>query len=81
MLAVALATALGVLLTGTGGPDNGPGAGMAPAAFVTSATHATLARRTADMEFSGSIQVSGVTVPLQGTGEVNLYGSHPQRLV
>ena len=24
------------------------------------------------MEFSGSIQVSGVTVPLQGTGEVNL---------
>jgi len=72
VLAVALATALGVLLTGTGGPDNGPGAGMAPAAFVTSATRATLARRTADMEFSGSIQVSGVTVPLQGTGEVNL---------
>jgi hypothetical protein len=74
VLAVALATALGVLLTGTGdpGPDNGPGAGMAPAAFVTSATRATLARRTADLDFRGSIQVSGVTIPLQGTGQVNL---------
>jgi multisubunit Na+/H+ antiporter MnhC subunit len=49
-----------------------PGAGIAPAAFVMSATQTTLEHRTADLIISGSVSASGKTVPLEGTGETDL---------
>lgn len=48
-----------------------PGSGMAPAAFVVSATQTTLAQRTADMTYSGSISVDGQNVPINATGEID----------
>lgn len=58
----------GVLASKKSGP---PGAGMAPAAFVTSSTQTTLAQRTADITYSGSITADGQDVPLTGSGEVD----------
>lgn len=58
----------GVLASGKSGP---PGAGMAPAAFVTSSTQTTLAQRTADITYSGSITADGQDVPLTGSGQID----------
>lgn len=49
-----------------------PGAGMAPAAFVASATRTTLSQRTADIVVTGSVATTGLTVPLHGTGQTDL---------
>jgi hypothetical protein len=48
-----------------------PGSGMAPADFVVSSTQTTLAQRTADVTFSGSVGADGKDVPINGTGQVN----------
>jgi hypothetical protein len=48
-----------------------PGAGIAPADFVVSATQDTLAQHTADVIFSGSISDAGKVIPLSGTGEAD----------
>lgn len=66
VVAVVVSVALG-----TRGPAV-PGAGIAPAVFVMSATQTTLEHRTADLIISGSVSASGKTVPLEGSGEADL---------
>lgn len=44
---------------------------MAPADFVVSSTQTTLAQRTADVTFSGSVSADGRDVPINGTGQVD----------
>jgi hypothetical protein len=70
VLVLALATILGVTLS-IGGPAV-PGAGMTPTAFVLSATHTTLAHRTADLVITGSVTKSGTSVAIRGTGQADL---------
>ncbi len=70
VLLALLALIVGVAST-AGGPAV-PGAGMTPTAFVISATHTTLAHRTADLAISGSVSTSGETVTLLGTGQTDL---------
>jgi hypothetical protein len=60
----------GILAITESGPTI-PGAGIAPAAFVVSSTQATLAQRTADIVFSGSISEDGHNIPMNGTGETD----------
>jgi len=48
-----------------------PGAGIVPADFVVSSTQNTLAQRTADITFTGSITKGGTVIPLTGTGQAD----------
>jgi hypothetical protein len=63
--------AAGVAGVVASGGHSAPGSGMAPADFVVSSTQTTLAQRTADITYSGSISVDGQDVPLNGSGQVD----------
>jgi len=67
---VIIAAVIGGVITSSSGPDV-PGSGMAPADFVVSSTQTTLAQRTADITFSGSVGASGKVIPLNGTGQID----------
>ena len=45
---------------------------MSPAAFLTSATHTTLSRRSVDITLSGTVAVSGQTVKITGSAQADL---------
>ncbi|HEX5266969.1 MAG TPA: hypothetical protein VFW24_09365 [Acidimicrobiales bacterium] len=64
------------LIVASGGSTN-PGAGIAPAAFVLSASQTTLTERTADLVLAGTVSTAGKGIPLNGTGEAAL--SNPQQ--
>jgi hypothetical protein len=66
---VIIAAAVGGVIAGRG--SDVPGSGMAPADFVVSSTQTTLAQRTADVTYSGSISADGQEVPLNGSGQVD----------
>lgn len=66
---VIVAVAVGGVLAARG--PGVPGSGMAPADFVVSSTQTTLAQRTADVTYSGSMSVDGQDVPLNGSGQVD----------
>lgn len=66
---VIIAAGVGGVIAGRG--SSAPGSGMAPAAFVVSSTQTTLAQRTADVTYSGSVSADGQNVPLNGTGQVD----------
>lgn len=49
-----------------------PAPPMTPTAFVTSATQETLAQRTADVSLEGSVSAAGRTIPMTGSGQVDM---------
>ena len=67
---VIIAAAVGGVIAGRG--SDVPGSGMAPADFVVSSTQTTLAQRTADVAYSGSISADGQDVPLNGSDIADL---------
>jgi hypothetical protein len=74
-IVVVIGVAVGAVVI-SGGPST-PGAGVAPADFVVSATQTTLTQRTADLVFGGSISAQGQSIPITGNGQANL--SYPQQ--
>jgi hypothetical protein len=61
--------------TNAGGPGSNAevaSLGMAPAAFVTTSAHKTLAKKTAAVTLLGSALVAGHVVEMHGTGQVDL---------
>jgi hypothetical protein len=73
---IASGAAVVIIAAGVGGViassrSGAPGSGMAPAAFVVSSTQSTLAQRTADVTFGGSVSADGQDVPVNGTGQVD----------
>jgi hypothetical protein len=68
----AAALVIGVVVAETPKPvttlDTGTAATVA---FVTQSAQSTLAQRTADLTLSGEVQVSGKSIPLTGTGQVD----------
>ncbi len=68
LVVIAAALVIGVVVSR--GPSV-PGAGVAPAVVVVSATQATLAQHTADLTIGGSLVVGGQSVPVLGTGSLN----------
>ncbi len=66
---VIVAAAVGGVFASHG--SSAPGSGMAPADFVVSSTQTTLAQRTADVTFSGSVSAQGQNIPISGTGQVD----------
>ena len=61
-----------VALRGNGG--NGSNSSLTPVAFVSKAATQTMAQKTADVILSGTIQASGKTVAVHGTGQLDLAG-------
>jgi hypothetical protein len=61
-----------VALRGNGG--NGGSLRLTPVAFVSKAASQTLAQKTADVTLSGTIQASGKTAAVHGTGQLDLAG-------
>ena len=72
---VVIGVAVGAVVISGG--QSTPGAGIAPAVFVVSATQTTLTQRTADLVFGGSVSTAGHTIPITGTGQARL--SEPQQ--
>jgi hypothetical protein len=73
-LVVAAAVVIGMLAFGGSGGSGGSGltgSGVAAADFVVSSTQTTLAQRTADVTFTGSVSADGQDVPMNGTGQVD----------
>jgi hypothetical protein len=70
VVVVAVAVVVGVVAS-TGGGPSAPGAGMAPADFVVSATHSTLSQRSADVTIDGTVAMAGLHVPMHGSGWVD----------
>ena len=73
---IASGAALAIIAAGVGGVvasrhSGAPGSGMAPADFVVSSTQSTLAQRTADVTFAGSVSAAGQDIPINGTGQVD----------
>jgi hypothetical protein len=68
---VALVGAVIGLVVSLSGPTV-PGSGMAPTAYVQSATQTTLQQRTADLVISGNVTAAGSTQAITGSGDVNL---------
>jgi len=78
-LSVAIVVVIGIAVAVVaipGGPSI-PGAGIAPADFVVSATQTTLTQSTADLVFGGSVSTSGHSIPITGSGAAIL--SSPQQ--
>lgn len=75
--ALVLAGAVVGVVIGGGSPAI-PGAGIAPAIFVMSATHTTLSQRTADLIFRGRVSVAGHSTAITGSGQAIF--SNPQQL-
>ncbi len=76
---VIIAAAVGGVIAGRGAGAC-RGSGMAPADFVVSSTQTTLAQRTADVAYSGSISADGQDVPLQRQRTGRLRHEHLQCL-
>jgi hypothetical protein len=78
---VVLLVAVGVGVMSSGSHPGTPQTGMAPAAFVVSSTHATLAEHTADVSISGAVNLGGAlrgsqfSVPGLTTTDLPLTGS------
>jgi hypothetical protein len=73
VVVVVLIAAVAFVAIGTGTRSPGvPGAGLTPAAFLTSATQTTLSHHTADVVFSGSVSAAGTTIPVHGSGQADL---------
>lgn len=66
---VALALGLAVAAATILGRSPAPGTGVAPAAFVVSATKTTLAQRTAGIVVSGDVSAAGHHIPIVGAGQ------------
>lgn len=66
---VIIAAAIGGVVASS--HSGAPGSGMAPADFVVSSTQTTLAQRTADVTFAGSVSAAGQDIPINGTGQVD----------
>jgi hypothetical protein len=66
---VIIAAAVGGVIASS--HSGAPGSGMAPADFVVSSTQSTLAQRTADVTFGGSVSADGKDIPLNGTGQID----------
>lgn len=62
------AVAVALALAACGSSASRP---MTPTAFVTSATQATLAQKTADVSLHGAVTAAGQSVPMTGTGQVD----------
>lgn len=67
-LCLAATAAVGLGASGCSSPSPP----MTPTAFVTSATQETLAQRTADITLEGSFSANGRTVPMTGSGQVDM---------
>jgi len=73
---IASGVAVVLIAAGVGGViassrSGAPGSGVAPADFVVSSTQTTLAQRTADVTFGGSVSADGHDIPINGTGQVD----------
>jgi hypothetical protein len=53
---------------------NGSNSSLTPVAFVSKAATQTMAQKTADVTLSGTIQASGKTAAVHGTGQLDLAG-------
>lgn len=70
LVAIAVLIAAGVVI-GFVGDTSAPGS-PSTTAFVTSASRTTLAQESADITLRGSISASGHTVPLTGSGQLDM---------
>jgi hypothetical protein len=68
--AMSIGAAAGAVAGVVGSPTI-PGVGQSPIAFVISSAHATVAQRTADIVFAGTISSKGKSVPMTGTGQAD----------
>jgi len=53
---------------------NGSNLSLTPTAFVSKAATQTMAQKTADVTLSGTVQASGKTAAVHGTGQLDLAG-------
>ena len=70
-VAVAVAVAVVALVALRG---NGSNLSLTPTAFVSKAATQTMAQKTADVTLSGTVQASGKTAAVHGTGQLDLAG-------